>query len=137
MTKRIPLKQKTPRSVGRGDKVLGQRIRIRRAELKISQSELGERLGVSFQQVQKYEKGVNRIGSVRLGKIAEVLQVPIQYFYDTEGKNQVAENLIFDDPKFSLRLLKAYSKIPSDELRHQFVVMMEKVADVSMPRAVA
>jgi transcriptional regulator with XRE-family HTH domain len=136
MAKRT-LKQTTPRSVGRGDKVLGQRIRIRRTELKISQEALGEKLGVSFQQVQKYEKGVNRIGSVRLGKIAEVLQVPIQYFYETNGKNQQAENLIFDDPKFSLRLLKAYSKISSDELRHQFVVMMEKVAEVSMPGAAA
>jgi transcriptional regulator with XRE-family HTH domain len=101
----------------------------------MSQDALGEKLGVSFQQIQKYEKGVNRIGSVRLGKIAEVLQVPIGYFYEVNGKHQEAESLIFDDPRFSLRALKAYSRIPSDELRHQFVLMMEKVAEVSMPRA--
>ena len=130
------LNQTKPRSAGRADKILGQRIRVRRAELKMSQEELGAKLGVSFQQIQKYEKGVNRIGSVRLGLIAKVLEVPISFFYDT-NKHEQAESLIFDDPRFSLRLLKAYVKIPSDELRHQFVVMMEKVAEVSMPGAAA
>ena len=130
------VKSAKPRSAGRGDKILGQRIRVRRTELKMSQETLGGKLGVSFQQIQKYEKGVNRIGSVRLGTIAKVLEVPISFFYDT-NKHEQAESLIFDDPRFSLRLLKAYVKIPSDELRHQFVVMMEKVAEVSMPGAAA
>lgn len=136
MTKRA-LKIGKQRSAGKGDKILGQRIRVRRTEIKMSQAELGSKLGVSFQQIQKYEKGVNRIGSIRLGEIAKALQVPISFFFDTNSKHQEAESLIFDDPRFSLRLLKAYVKIPSDELRHQFVVMMEKVGEVSMPRAPA
>ena len=137
MTKRTRVKKSNQRSATNGDKVLGQRIRVRRSSLKISQAELGDKLGVSFQQVQKYEKGVNRIGSVRLGKLAEALQVPITFFYETNGKHQEAESLIFDDPRFSLRLLKAYCKIPSPELRHQFVAMMEKVGEISVPGAPA
>jgi transcriptional regulator with XRE-family HTH domain len=122
------------RSAGKGDKMMGQRVRVRRTELKMSQAELGAKLGVSFQQIQKYEKGVNRIGGVRLGKISEVLQVPIAFFYDSNAKQQEVETMIVDDPRFSLRLIKAYVKIPNEELRHQFVVMMEKVAGV-MPQA--
>ena len=137
MTKKPQTKQGKPRSVGRGDKVLGQRIRIRRTEIKMSQAELGSKLGVSFQQVQKYEKGVNRIGSIRLGEIAKALQVPVSFFYDTSGKQEEVETLMFGDARYSLRLLKAYAKIPSDDLRHQFVVMMEKVVEVSMPGAAA
>jgi transcriptional regulator with XRE-family HTH domain len=136
MTKRT-FKIGKQRSAGKGDKILGQRIRVRRTELKMSQEALGEKLGVSFQQIQKYEKGINRVGSMRLGDIAKALEVPVTFFYETNGKHQEAESLIFDDPRFSLRLLKAYSKIPSNELRHQLVVMVEKVADVSMPRAAA
>ena len=54
------------RSAGKPDIELGKRIRLRRVEQKISQAELGDKLGVSFQQVQKYEKGVNRVGAARL-----------------------------------------------------------------------
>ena len=63
------------RSAGKPDIELGKRIRLRRVEQKISQAELGDKLGVSFQQVQKYEKGVNRVGAGRLTRIAEVLGV--------------------------------------------------------------
>jgi transcriptional regulator with XRE-family HTH domain len=124
-----------PRSVGKGDMFLGQRIRVRRVELKMSQAELGEKLGVSFQQIQKYEKGVNRVGSIRLGKVAEVLGVPISFFYESNGKHREAETLIFDDPKFSMRLIRAYCRIPSDAVRHQMVVMMEVVAGASTSAA--
>jgi transcriptional regulator with XRE-family HTH domain len=138
MAKKTFTKSRKPRAAGKGDKLMGQRIRVRRSDLKMSQETLGDKLGVSFQQIQKYEKGVNRISGVRLGKIAEVLQVPMSFFYDTNAKHLEAETLMFDDPRFSLRLLRAYVKIPSDELRHQFVVMMEKVAEVSsMPGAAA
>ena len=62
-----------PRSVGKVDIEMGRRIRLRRVEIGLSQSELGEKLGVSFQQVQKYEKGVNRVGASQLQLIAEAL----------------------------------------------------------------
>ena len=70
------------RSAGKPDIELGKRIRLRRVEQKISQAELGDKLGVSFQQVQKYEKGVNRVGAARLQQIATALDVPVTFFYD-------------------------------------------------------
>ncbi len=64
------------------DRVVGQRLRWRRRELKLTQEQLGEKLGLTFQQVQKYEKGVNRISAGRLFEVADVLTVPITYFYE-------------------------------------------------------
>jgi transcriptional regulator with XRE-family HTH domain len=64
------------------DAHVGSRVRMRRMLLGISQEKLGERLGLTFQQVQKYEKGVNRIGASRLFDLSTVLDVPIQFFFD-------------------------------------------------------
>ena len=61
---------------------VGARVRLRRMLLGMSQEKLGECLGLTFQQVQKYEKGVNRIGASRLFDLAHVLGVPVQFFYD-------------------------------------------------------
>jgi transcriptional regulator with XRE-family HTH domain len=66
-------KTRTPRASGLDDKALGEKIRTRRVAAGISQEALGDVLGVSFQQVQKYEKGVNRVSAVRLGQIADAL----------------------------------------------------------------
>lgn len=64
------------------DRLVGQRVRWRRRELHLTQEKLGELLNLTFQQVQKYEKGVNRISAGRLYEMASVLGVPIGYFYD-------------------------------------------------------
>lgn len=64
------------------DAHVGTRVRLRRMLLGMSQEKLGEHLGLTFQQVQKYEKGVNRIGASRLFDLSRVLGVPIQFFYD-------------------------------------------------------
>ncbi len=64
------------------DRVVGQRVRWRRRELKLTQEKLGDMLDLTFQQVQKYEKGVNRISAGRLYEVASVLGVPVTYFYD-------------------------------------------------------
>ena len=64
------------------DRVVGQRIRWRRKELKLTQEKLGEQLGLTFQQVQKYEKGVNRISAGRLFELSTVMGVPVTYFFD-------------------------------------------------------
>lgn len=71
--------KKTPHPM---DVHVGGRVRLRRMMLGMSQDKLGEALGLTFQQVQKYEKGVNRIGASRVFEIAKILDVPIQYFYD-------------------------------------------------------
>jgi len=78
------------------DAHVGQRIRQRRTQLGISQTNLGQALGVTFQQVQKYEKGVNRVGSSRLAQIAEVLQVPIESFFEGAPGNKVKRLKIGD-----------------------------------------
>src|SRR3954470_9828349 len=67
------------------DKHVGARIRSRRIMLDMSQEKLGDALGLTFQQVQKYEKGVNRVGASRLAQIADVLKVPVAWFFDGEG----------------------------------------------------
>jgi len=64
---------------------VGARVRLRRMMLDISQETLGKALGLTFQQVQKYEKGANRIGASRLMELAELLEVPVQFFYDDFG----------------------------------------------------
>src|SRR5580704_1631463 len=84
---------------------------VRRVEMDFSQAELAKRIGVTFQQVQKYEKGVNRVGASRLQQVATALDVPVTFFFDddglgkraSDGKREV-ESLLFIDSAFSLRL---------------------------------
>jgi transcriptional regulator with XRE-family HTH domain len=117
------------RSAGKPDIEMGKKIRLRRVEQRISQSDLGEKLGVSFQQVQKYEKGVNRVGASRLQQIASALDVPVTFFYDSDSKTREVESLLFLDSAFSLRLLRAYSRIKSQAVQRQMVTLMEAIAD--------
>ena len=118
-----------PRSSGKPEIEMGKKIRLRRVEQRLSQSDLGEKLGVSFQQVQKYEKGVNRVGATRLQQIATALDIPVTFFFDSDGKTKEVESLLFLDSAFSLRLLRAYSKIQDQAIQHQMVSLMESVAD--------
>jgi len=128
-TKGVKMKQ---RSAGKPDIELGKRIRLRRVEEKMSQAELGDQLGVSFQQVQKYEKGVNRVGASRLQQVATALNVPVTFFYDQESgaKGREVESLLFLDSSFSLRLLRAYSKIKDQTVQRHFVTLMESIAAI-------
>src|ERR1700756_4580474 len=64
------------------DKYVGSRVRMRRIMLGMSQEKLGEALGLTFQQVQKYEKGTNRVGASRIQQIAEILQVPVSFLFE-------------------------------------------------------
>src|SRR5260370_2155699 len=121
-------KRMKQRSAGKPDIELGKKIRLRRVEQRISQSDLGEKLGVSFQQVQKYEKGVNRVGASRLQQIATALDVPVTFFYDSDGKTKEIESLLVLDSAFSLRLLRAYSKIKDQIVQRQLVSLMESIA---------
>lgn len=128
------IKQKLrQRSVTGVDADIGKRIRVRRVELKISQSELGEKLGVSFQQVQKYEKGANRVSVGRISEIARALDVEVGYFYESTGKDgKEVESIIYDDPKFSMRLLRAYAKLPNEQ-RRKLIGLMEAMAGEEAP----
>ncbi|OYW84941.1 MAG: DNA-binding protein [Hyphomonas sp. 32-62-5] len=109
------------------DRVVGQRIRWRRRELKLTQERLGELLELTFQQVQKYEKGVNRVSAGRLYEIAGVLGVPINYFFEGAEEFLDAEQAEFaedeDEPHApvmtpeTLELISAFHKIEDLSLR--------------------
>jgi transcriptional regulator with XRE-family HTH domain len=109
------------------DRVVGQRIRWRRRELKLTQERLGELLELTFQQVQKYEKGVNRVSAGRLYEIAGVLGVPISYFFDGAEEFLGAEQAEFAEDEAEphapvmtpemLELISAFQKIEDVSLR--------------------
>src|SRR6476469_5772122 len=85
--------KKTPNPV---DKHVGSRVRMRRMMLGMSQEKLGDALGLTFQQVQKYEKGTNRIGASRLQQISNILQVPVSFFFEG-APNSGPTNSGFDE----------------------------------------
>ena len=119
------------------DEEVGRRVRSRRLECRLSQTELADKIGVTFQQVQKYEKGVNRIGAGRLQRISEALQVPITFFFD--GSPHAKEKSAGDSPDSafgymqtsgSVRIVKAFHNIKSRKARQLFVQMVEQFAAV-------
>ncbi len=126
-------------SVKRPDPVdveVGHRIRIERLARGLSQTALANQLGVTFQQVQKYEKGVNRVGAGRLTKIAEVLGVPVGAFFtgkevlDSEerGEGDEASPLKLLTVSGAFRLLRAYADIEDGNLRRSIVDLVEQVS---------
>ena len=118
------------------DAEVGRRVRSRRLECRLSQTELADRIGVTFQQVQKYEKGVNRIGAGRLQRISEALEVPISFFFGATGGTPAresgsgAESIFgFMQTSGSVRIVKAFHKIKSRKARQLLVEMAEEFAD--------
>jgi transcriptional regulator with XRE-family HTH domain len=120
------------------DAEVGRRVRSRRLECRLSQTELADRIGVTFQQVQKYEKGVNRIGAGRLQRISEALEVPISFFFSGSTSGNAtreaaggAESIFgFMQTSGSVRIVKAFHKIKSRKARQLLVEMAEELADV-------
>ena len=118
------------RSAGKADLDMGKLIRIRRMEKKISQAELGDQLGVSFQQIQKYEKGMNRVSAVRLEQIANMLEVPVTYFLDqseTVGK-LVPEMAAFMTSPEGMKIAKAFMSLRDAKARHAVRFVIETIA---------
>jgi transcriptional regulator with XRE-family HTH domain len=116
------------------DIAVGQRIRIERLARHMSQTELAERIGVSFQQVQKYEKGLNRVGAGRLTRIAEVLGIPVRAFFETDASatqpdGDKASPLEMLAEPGAVRVLRAFTQIPEGPLRRSILELMEKMAD--------
>ena len=122
------------------DKHVGSRVRMRRMMLSMSQEKLGDALGLTFQQVQKYEKGTNRIGASRLQQIAHILQVPVAFFFEggptassgrADGMSEapspayVSEFLATSD---GLALTKAFMRIEDPKLRRRIVDLVEQIA---------
>jgi transcriptional regulator with XRE-family HTH domain len=117
------------------DAEVGRRVRSRRLECRLSQTELADRVGVTFQQVQKYEKGVNRIGAGRLQRISEALEIPITFFFEVNpgatggAANSDTESVFgFMQTSGSVRIVKAFHKIKSRKARQVLVEMAEELA---------
>jgi transcriptional regulator with XRE-family HTH domain len=112
------------------DREIALRVRTLRLSRRMSQNDVGERLGVTFQQVQKYENGANRIGAGRLQRIAEVFEVPVSVLFGASGR----EGRTRVDPFEGLRtpgavqLLEAYGRIADRTIRRAFLRFAEQVA---------
>ena len=121
------------------DKHVGSRVRMRRMMLGMSQEKLGDALSLTFQQVQKYEKGTNRIGASRLQQIAHFLQVPVSFFFegapglpsangnggDAPSPAYVSDFLATSD---GLALTKAFMQIKDPKLRRRIVDLVSQIA---------
>jgi transcriptional regulator with XRE-family HTH domain len=122
---------------------VGSRVRLRRMLLGMSQEKLGERMGLTFQQIQKYEKGTNRIGASRLYQISQILEVPVQFFFDDApipaGRPEAAGG--FSEPKMEsfvyefistrdgLELIRAFVSIHDPKVRKRVVDLVRTLSD--------
>ncbi|MEI2300760.1 helix-turn-helix domain-containing protein [Ensifer sp. MJa1] len=118
---------------------VGSRIRLRRTMLGMSQEKLGESLGITFQQIQKYEKGTNRVGASRLQNISGILNVPVSFFFEdapgeSAGQPGMAEasssNYVVDFLSSSegLQLNRAFVKITDPKVRRRLVDLVKALA---------
>ena len=121
------------------DRHVGSRVRMRRMMVGMSQEKLGQACGITFQQVQKYEKGTNRVGASRLQQISEILQVPVSFLFDggpsggataggfSEGSSPayVSDFLATSE---GLALTRAFTRITDAKLRRSIVELVEQIA---------
>jgi len=114
------------------DAHVGARLRMRRALVGMSQEQLGSAVGISFQQVQKYERGINRMGASRLYRFATLLYVPVSYFFDgMNGHKEPAESSIKEERFYSretLMLIRAYYAVPDKKQREKVLSLIKTMA---------
>jgi transcriptional regulator with XRE-family HTH domain len=121
------------------DKYVGSRVRMRRIMLGMSQEKLGEALGLTFQQIQKYEKGTNRVGASRIKQISEILQVPVSFLFEggptgtanAGGFSEDASPSYISDflaTSEGLALTRAFTSIGDAKLRRSIVDLVEQIA---------
>jgi transcriptional regulator with XRE-family HTH domain len=130
----LPKKQANPI-----DAQVGNRLRLRRMMIGMSQERLGELLGLTFQQVQKYEKGVNRIGAGRLFEISRILGVPIYYFYESVSEQlagapgfadtETPPVLEFVSSGEGLQLSLAYMRIKDPKVRKRVLDLVKSLSE--------
>lgn len=120
---------------------VGTRVRLRRTMLGLSQEKLGDSLGITFQQIQKYEKGSNRIGASRLQKLSEILKTPISFFFEdapSSSQNMVGGMSESDSPNYvidflssseGLQLNKAFANIKDPKVRKKIIDLVRSLAD--------
>ena len=123
------------------DKHVGSRVRMRRLMLDMSQTDLGNALGLTFQQVQKYEKGANRVSASRLQQLSKVLQVPVPFFFEgapaSIGRPAAEESADAPSPSFvsdflatseGMDLVRAFTCVEDAKLRRAIVRLVEQIA---------
>jgi len=114
---------------------VGSRVRLRRSALGLSQDQLGAAIGLSFQQVQKYERGANRIGASRLYEMSQILQTPISYFFEGFSELGLAEegdSSYEADPvlkRETLELMRAYHQIQDVSQRRKILKLVKGLAE--------
>lgn len=123
----------TARGATPGDQTVGHKIKLARSLKQVTQSDLATSVGVSFQQIQKYEKGANRVPAQRLREISKTLGVPLNWFFDdeTEGASDVLSNdtlQALTTPE-GILLLKTFARIRSPAVRRRVVALVISVAD--------
>ncbi|ABM45051.1 helix-turn-helix domain-containing protein [Bartonella bacilliformis] len=119
------------------DIYVGTRIRLRRNMLGLTQEKLGEQLGITFQQIQKYEKGTNRVGASRLQAIAEIMDVPVSYFFDKGINNQPEESFAESDSNFmdfcssneGIQLMRAFTNILDAKVRRKIIDLAKALSE--------
>jgi transcriptional regulator with XRE-family HTH domain len=114
------------------DKVVGRNVRVHRLAKGMSQTDLANELGITFQQIQKYEKGTNRVGSGRLFEISQILGVSVMALFEgskstlAKGGDDSSPFNLLADP-LSLRLVQAFSEISERRTRHSLVELLESM----------
>lgn len=120
------------------DTHVGSRVRLRRMLIGMSQERLGEQMGLTFQQIQKYEKGVNRIGASRLLNLSQILDVPVQFFFDgapVDGAEisgtENGESFIYDfvNSREGLELNRAFVRIADPRVRRSVIDLVRSLAE--------
>ncbi|BAQ48750.1 MULTISPECIES: helix-turn-helix transcriptional regulator [Methylobacterium] len=128
------------------DRHVGHRVRVRRLLIGVSQERLGDALGVTFQQIQKYEKGANRISASRLNQISEMLGVPVSFFYEgaprqdgmrsEEGGAEAAADPVAHDVLWTsqdLQLVRAFQRIGDNQVRRRIISLVEAIGAGEAP----
>ena len=128
------------RKVNEVDLYIGARLRLRRNQMGITQEKLADALGVTAQQVQKYENGINRIGACRLFQASQTLNTPVQYFFDGLENLEILpesfnnEALLMDEMSPLIRpeitkLLSAFTQIPSPQIRSHILNLVQALSE--------
>jgi transcriptional regulator with XRE-family HTH domain len=117
------------KSATKADKLVGQMIRTLRLSKGLTQTQLGAKLGVTFQQIQKYEKGSNRVGSGRLFEIAEFFEVSVKVFFENEKASRTQHSSPFDflGNPMTLQMLQEFSKLRDKSTRRSLLALVEQM----------
>jgi transcriptional regulator with XRE-family HTH domain len=141
----ISIRRKEPNAT---DKHVGTRIRMRRMMLGMSQSKLADAVNLTFQQIQKYEKGTNRVSASRMQQFAQILDVPVSFFFDGApaahviGGGKVSGNSVVTPAYIAdflashngQNIIEAFSRIKDRKLQHTIVALVEQIAGLKQRR---